>query len=134
MCESTKQSVADMRKRCKDLVVGGDKNLKGYSKLSRAELTTLMNQLDNSETGAAVSKESEPIVLPVAAAKAQNSSLKNPVIDDGKTRLMVISKVKRAPSLWNTYCKDNNIAPGSSITQAQKDAYSAHKAALAVSS
>ena len=127
MSESVKQSVADMRKRCKELVDGGNKELKGYSKLSRAELSALMGQLDNGETGKAVGEEAEPIVLPVAAAKAIT------VTESVTATKSSAAKTKRAPSQWNTFCKNNKIAPGSAISQAQKDAYAAHKASLSVS-
>lgn len=128
MSDQGKQSVADMRKRCKDLVDGGNKELKGYSKLSRAELTSLMGQLDNADTGKAIAEESEPIVLPVAAAKAiaSTEAVSEAVSSKG-------TKTKRAPSAWNKYCKDNKIAPGSPISQTQKDAYASHKASLSVS-
>jgi len=128
MSDQGKQSVADMRKRCKGLVDGGNKDLKGYSKLSRAELTSLMGQLDNADTGKAIAEESEPIVLPVAAAKAIASTEVSVEAVSSKG-----TKSKRAPSAWNKYCKDNKIAPGSAISQAQKDAYASHKASLSVS-
>ena len=130
MSDQVKQSVADMRKRCKDLVDGGNKDLKGYSKLSRAELTSLMGQLDNANTGKDIAEESEPIVLPVAAAKAIASTEVAVVTAEKPAKS---TKTKRAPSQWNTFCKDNKIAPGSPISQAQKDAYASHKASLAVS-
>jgi len=130
MSDQGKQSVADMRKRCKELVDGGNKDLKGYSKLSRAELTSLMGQLDNANTGKAIAEESEPIVLPVAAAKAIASTEAVAVSEAVSSKG---TKSKRAPSAWNKYCKDNKIAPGSSISQAQKDAYASHKASLSVS-
>jgi len=131
MSDQGKQSVADMRKRCKGLVDGGNKDLKGYSKLSRAELTSLMGQLDNADTGKAIAEESEPIVLPVAAAKAITSTEAEDVAVSSKVSKS--GKTKRAPSQWNKFCKDNKIAPGSPISQAQKDAYASHKASLSVS-
>lgn len=132
MCESTKQSVADMRKRCKDLVGKGDTSVKGYSKLSRTQLSELMAKLDNTSEPVEIEEEAV-ITKPVAVAKIPVKTILKAVTEVNPISEKPLRKAKRAPSQWNTYCKDNKIAPGSSISQEQKDAYASHKASLAVS-
>ena len=131
----TKQSVSDMRKRCKALVDAGDKSLKGYSKLTRSELTELMSKLDLTDNE--VVEVSEPEVTAVAVAVAveptkKSKTKKVSIADDTEDAEPKMRKAKRAPSRWNVYCKENKIAPGSCISEEQKQAYSTYKESLLI--
>ncbi len=113
MSEIKAPTLADLKAQSKLLVEQGHAEFRGYSKANKAELLRRLAAFAGEETKVEtkVAEEKEQKVEPTVQAQA-----------DAKP-----APKKRAPSIWNTFCREKGISPGKTLTAEQKEMYLKYK-------